>query len=418
MEKSLGQGVPTVSEHFGQGVPTASVHFGEEVLTASVRSNEKVRCHRERLDKVRELLRQRQLNGVLLTQEPNVAWLFGGRYHINVVGETACAAIYVSMTRVEALVNNIEAKRIELEEGLLVDETHVHSWYDDAARQGQIQSWLNQPGVVGDTFLSGEMRELRMTLEADRVLAARKIGRLLAESLEETCLQAVRGESELSVAARLSKACLTRGIEPIVNLVGNEERAQQFRHLLPTEQRIHQYAIVSVGGRRAGMVFSATRMFHFGPVPSELLRRYQSVLRVEAAFLAASRPSRVGQTLGSVFTRGVQQYAREGYPDEWQFHHQGGVAGYQSREIRAVAESEWKLQPNILLAWNPSIRGVKAEETALVTDGNVEILTRTDDFPLTTVTVDGVNGGVDVDEIDGVNHVHDVRMELPDILVL
>lgn len=56
------------------------------------------------------------------------------------------------------------------------------------------------------------------------------------------------------------------------------------------------------------------------------------------------------------------------------------------------------------------------------------MLTRTDDFPLTTVTVDGVSGrvdgvsrGVGVDKIDGVDdvhHAHDVRMELPDILVL
>ncbi|QSO51545.1 M24 family metallopeptidase [Alicyclobacillus curvatus] len=355
--------------------------------------------HRERIAKVRELLHRRNLHGIVLTEGPNVAWLFGGRYHINVVTEAACAAVYVSLNRVEALVNNIEAKRIEMEEGLLVDETHVHPWHDEAARQATMQSWLTEPGVVSDASLRDELRELRTVLEPDRVLAARGIGRLLAEALEETCLQAQEGESEFSVAARLSEACLRRGIEPIVNLVGNERRAQEFRHLLPTPQRIHQYAIVSVGGRKEGMVFSATRMFHFGPVPLELMQRYQSVLRVEAAFLLASRD---GETTGGAFRRGIEQYAREGYADEWQLHHQGGIAGYQSREIRAVAESSWKLRQNVLLAWNPSIRGVKAEETAVVTDGGVEILTRTrtQGFPLTTVTVDGS------------------AMELPNILVL
>jgi Xaa-Pro dipeptidase len=349
------------------------------------------------LAKIRRLLDDLRLDGIILTQEVNVAWLFGGRYHINVATEVACASVFITKQRVAALVNNIEAERLADEEGLFADEVHVHSWHDDAQRDIRLQEWLMQPGIRVDTQLQLELKRLRTVLEEDRAGEVRVFGRLLAEAVEETCKYAQPGQTERELAAKLAGACLSRGIEPIVNLVGNEHRSQRYRHLLPTDEPINAYAIVSVGGRRGGLVLSVTRMFHFGTVPAVLLEKYRSVLRVEAAMLAASQQ---GTTAGAAFQRALAQYESEGYENEWQLHHQGGVAGYQSREIRATATSDWVLQPNMLVAWNPTIQGVKAEETCLVTKDGVEILTRTPSFPLMTVTVNGI------------------EMALPDILVL
>ncbi|RIV23119.1 M24 family metallopeptidase [Alicyclobacillaceae bacterium I2511] len=350
----------------------------------------------ERLDKLRGLLSQLGLDGVLLTQQANVTWLLGGRYHINVATEDACATLWVTQDRVEALVNNIEAQRLADEEELHVDQVHVYPWYMDEARQSQLDAWMAQPGGATDHQLGLDLQRLRMQLDSDRLADTREFGFLLAEILETTCRNVQQGQTENEIAGILSMGCLRQGIEPIVNLVGGEKRAIRYRHLLPTRDKITEYGIVSVGGRRNGLVLSATRMFCFGPIPKSLSARYQAVLRVEAAFLAGSSPER---TVGDAFLRGMTQYQKEGYEKEWQFHHQGGIAGYQSREVRAIPESKVVFQVNHLLAWNPTILGVKAEDTAVVTDRGVEILTKTGNFPTQTVSIG------------------DLTLDLPDILV-
>ena len=81
----------------------------------------------------------------------------------------------------------------------------------------------------------------------------------------------------------------------------------------------------------------------------------------------------------------MAQYEVEGYPTEWQLHHQGGVGGYLPREIRAVPDCDDILLENMFVAWNPTIAGVKAEDTALVTPEGAEIITVDDTFPSTPV---------------------------------
>ena len=75
-------------------------------------------------------------------------------------------------------------------------------------------------------------------------------------------------------------------------------------------------------------------------------------------------------------------YREQCFPDEWQHHHQGGLAGYEARELRALPGATQVLEAGQLLAWNPTIRGAKSEETAVVTAAAPRILTRTDGWPL------------------------------------
>ena len=94
--------------------------------------------------------------------------------------------------------------------------------------------------------------------------------------------------------------------------------------------------------------------------------------------LAASQP---GATLGEVFAAAQGAYAAAGRPDEWRLHHQGGPIGYEPRELRATPGSTAPLEDGQMVAWNPTIRGAKFEETALVTAAGCEVLTSTGAWP-------------------------------------
>ena len=113
-------------------------------------------------------------------------------------------------------------------------------------------------------------------------------------------------------------------------------------------------------------------MVSFGPACESMHQRHRAVTQVHAAMLDASRP---GATLRAAFAAAQSAYAEQGFPGEWQLHHQGGPTGYEPREIRATPESLIPLEENQLVAWNPTIRGSKSEETALVTPHGVDLLT-------------------------------------------
>jgi len=130
--------------------------------------------------------------------------------------------------------------------------------------------------------------------------------------------------------------------------------------------------------RRGGLHASVTRTVSFGPACEEMHHRHRAVSAVHAAVLAASRP---GATLDHAFATAQRAYAEQGFADEWRHHHQGGPTGYEPREVRASPGSLVSLQASQLVAWNPTIRGAKSEETALITATGVELLTRTGEWP-------------------------------------
>ncbi len=85
----------------------------------------------------------------------------------------------------------------------------------------------------------------------------------------------------------------------------------------------------------------------------------------------------------------AKTYAACGYPDEETKHHQGGAIGYRSREWIAHPASAERLGPAAALAWNPSVRGTKVEDTCLITPSGVEMITTSPGWPASTATAQG-----------------------------
>ena len=96
----------------------------------------------------------------------------------------------------------------------------------------------------------------------------------------------------------------------------------------------------------------------------------------------AARPRRVpGATGAALFDAAADAYAAAGFPGEELRHHQGGAIGYRAREWVAHPKSQETVQARQAFAWNPTITGTKVEDTALVIDDRIELLTSTPDWP-------------------------------------
>jgi antitoxin VapB len=115
--------------------------------------------------------------------------------------------------------------------------------------------------------------------------------------------------------------------------------------------------------------------------------RFNSAAKVNVALLNATR---VGATSAALFKVAQDAYAAEGFQGEERFHHQGGPTGYGEREWIATPAGTQLVVQNQAFAWNPSIRGAKAEDTVILRDGVIENLTATPELPqLTEGIVEG-----------------------------
>ncbi|WP_158306387.1 M24 family metallopeptidase [Caldalkalibacillus thermarum] len=350
------------------------------IHTAGVLSDFTNKVHR-----IRQWLSAQNYEAVLLSSQVSFAWLTGGRGFIATVSEQSCAKLLITPEHVYLITNNIEAQRLAKEE--LADlplKILIYPWYE---LQGETII-LKRLGIspVREQDHVREIARLRQPLTDVEQQRYVELGRDVGEAIEETCFRIKRGLSEYEIAAILSQQCLERQVEPVLLLVACDERAAKFRHPLPTGKVLECYAMIVVGGRRNGLIISATRLVHFGKIPQELKHKHQAVTSIDAVFIANTRP---GQKVAEIFRKATEAYEYWGFPEEWKQHHQGGMTGYVGREYRATLSSTDIVDIQQVFAWNPSISGVKSEDTILVEQKENLILSRTGNFPEVKVEIDG-----------------------------
>lgn len=314
-----------------------------------------------KLDRVRRWLEAERRDAVELTRYAWLAWLLGGaEARVLAAPERGSCTVRITHDRVVVVTNNIEAPRLREEEELagLPVEWEVHNWWE--------------PPLPSPLVEDHPPPRLRFSLLPEEVERARRLAGDAREAIETVAGALGPGLTEHQIASRLAEQVTARGIVPIGLFVAADERGKQYRHPIPTGKIAQRNVILSMVVRRGGLHASLTRMVSFGPACESMHQRHRAVTQVHAAMLDASRP---GATLGAVFGAAQRAYAEQGFPDEWHLHHQGGPTGYEPREIRATPDSPIPLEAPQLVAWNPTIRGAKSEETALVTPDGVELLT-------------------------------------------
>jgi len=327
------------------------------------------------------------IDGILVTTKVNFKWLTGARPYVNTSGDRACAEVLVTKDGVYLISNNIEAERLLKEElsGVPIEKIE-YAWWKPSTYRNLLDEIANSGNILTDMDLGDRFARLRWDLLPEELERFCDTAGCVAKILERVAYSIAPGESEEDVARIVRKVAADYDVNPIVNLVAADDRAFEYRHPLPTQKRIEKYVLIAISGEKHGLVASATRLLHFGDIPLEIKKRHEAVLFVDAAFIASTLP---GTKVGDIFAKGKEAYEAVGYPDEWKNHHQGGMAGYNSREFRATSDSEEIVKKGQVYAWNPTIAEVKSEDTILVKDGGPEILTVSENFPVKEVEYGG-----------------------------
>ena len=348
--------------------------------------------HKEKQQKILSFLDQHNLDALLMLRASSFAWATcGSSSYINTASSEGLASLLVTRNDHYLITTNIEAPRYEKEEKLADQgwKLYVTPWHKtidavaDLAKGMRLGADENYPGSVD---LSGELARFRSVLSSEEQGRFRELSRLSAQAMNEAMHGIQPGMTEYQIAGLLAGASEKRGVQAIVNLIATDERIYNYRHPLPTSKKMEKYAMVVMCGRKWGLVCSLTRLVHFGAMPADLRRKMEAVARIDAAIFHATRP---GKRIDTVFGKAVDAYTETGFPDEWKLHHQGGPAGFEAREFLATPESRDMVSEGQTYAWNPSITGVKSEDTILVGEEGNEVLTEMVGWPELRVVIEG-----------------------------
>ncbi len=342
--------------------------------------------------KLVEWLHADKLAGILIRRNENVAWLTGGAVELRVLtpGETGVASLLVTASgKRYYLTTENEAPRLHDEEFRLLDfEPVLFPWHADET--AAMASRLAGGAMGSDTpvadFKVKNLYPLRAALSESEIARYRWLGEQTAAATVESLHEVEPGLSEYDLEAITAANLLRRGILPSVYLFAVDERIMKYKHAVARGARLKQYGMLNLCSRKWGLAISITRFVHFGEVPTELAGRFKSAAQVNATLLDATR---TGATSAELFRAAKEAYAAEGFPGEERFHHQGGATGYGEREWLATPNGTEVVVNNQAFAWNPSIRGGKAEDTVLLRDGVIEWLTATPELPVINAVVGG-----------------------------
>ncbi len=341
-----------------------------------------------RRERLSAFLEREGLDAVWFGKPNSFSWLTGGS---NVVDRDAdvgvAAAGYVRDEGFVVVTNNIEAERLADEEVPAAFDVESVPWYESSLASAVADGTPGDGAADFDVpgFDALDAGRFRRPLSPGDVEQYRRLGREVAAALERVAVELHPDDTESEVAAGLRVALATRGIEAPVVLVGGADRAQSYRHYTPSRAELGSYALLSVTAERGGLYASATRTVAFEDAPEWLAEHHHAAMRVEATAMEATREAAGGGDAGDVFDAIVDAYDGLGEPGEWRKHHQGGAAGFAGREWIATPDGDERVDTPMAYAYNPTVRGAKSEDTVLVTDDGVEVLTRTGEWPTRTV---------------------------------
>jgi antitoxin VapB len=289
------------------------------------------------------------------------------------------------------LTTNNEAARLADEEFAgLGYEPIVNPWFANDV-PASIAKIVGSGKVASDMPQYGyevlPLQSLRYELTDGEVSRYRWLGSHAAQAAVAVLRRVKPGLSEKSFQAMLAEQLISQGIMPSGYFTAVDARVMGYRHAVPRAGVLERLGMLGFCARRWGLSVSMTRFVQFGKKMEEFEERLAVVTQVNSRLLGTTR---TGTTSDALFTVAKDAYAALGYPGEERMHHQGGATGYLEREWIARPGGSENVGSRQAFAWNPNLQGAKVEDTVLVLDGVVELLTATPEVPVVTTLWEGI----------------------------
>ena len=355
-------------------------------MERDVRRTEEIK---QKIAQVRYIIKERNLKGILLTQQYNIYWLTaGGNNHILWDDQNSLIGILITGDRAIVIAENGDISRVRDEEFFNYPfEYHKYEWY--ASNQAEQSTKIAGNGKFGtdvynlafpdqiniNPFLS-EYRSVFQTYEAERYI---KHGKEVAAIITDVVKESKSGIRENEIAALFAAECIKRGFTIFVQLLGGDERSLKYRHQAVTDKKIMRHFCFCGVGRYQGFTYPINRVISFGKPDRELVENNK---KIETVYALLNENAKIGANLSEIYEKLPEIYSAAGIePEEWRNHSIGGTTGYLPRENQLMDGVDYIIRENNMIGWNPSLPGVMAEDVYIRRKDRLEFVTWDDRWP-------------------------------------
>jgi Xaa-Pro aminopeptidase len=339
-----------------------------------------------RADRLVELLGERELDALVVTNLVNVRYLTG------FTGSNAACVVapeqrvfltdfrYVS----QATEQVPDFVRVKGERDLLGDVAERVSGrvgFEDATLT--VRSFERLKGLVGDgveLVAAGSLvEELRAGKEADEIEAIRAAATLADEALRQVLENGLAGRTERDVALELESAMRALGAdEPSFESIVASGEHGALPHATPRDVEIPKGVLVTIdwGARLEGYCSDCTRTFATGSLPDEAAEVYELVRDAQARASEAVRAGAPGKEVDAV-SRDIISAAGHGDHYGHGLGHGVGLDVHESPRLAPTSEDTLAagnvvtVEPGVYV---PGELGVRIEDLVVVTDDGREVL--------------------------------------------
>ncbi|MCL4415276.1 MAG: aminopeptidase P family N-terminal domain-containing protein [Actinobacteria bacterium] len=345
-----------------------------------------------KIEKVRNYIEERGADGILLTKKNNFSWITCGKRN-GIINESEIGNSSVLITRNNCylITDNIEEPRMYAEE---IDDRlfkrAIFSWFEPQDKYKKIIEVVGSDNVISDvTFGNFDLvddgfEKLKYVLDEAEKKVLRELGERTSKIISRVCLETKRGDGEFNCLGLLHRYLADEGISPNVSFVASDERIFNFRHPIATFKKVDRYFMVVVCSEFKGLIVSMSRSVYFGKLTGELEAKKDILAHIDAEIINNTRP---GKTYADVFGFIKKMYEKYGHKDEWIHHLQGGPIGYSPRYFLANDRTNVPVEVGNAFAWNPTLKGIKSEDTFLIDEDLNKYISYDEDWPSIEIVV-------------------------------
>jgi Xaa-Pro aminopeptidase len=344
-----------------------------------------------RVERLAELLGERQLDALLVSDLVNVRWLtgFSGSNAAALVGASGARRFVTDfryLTQAADQLHESWSREIstDLLEGVvrrLPDEGELRLGFDDADLSVKDHAKLARLVRDGIELVpaAGAIEGLRAVKDAGELDRVRAAARLADEALGEVLGRGLVGRTERDVALDLEFTMRRMGAEaasfaPIVAAGAHGA----LPHAEPREVEIPPGALVVIdwGAQLDGYASDCTRTFGTRDVDPRDREVYELVLRAQEAALRAVRPGPTGREVDAV-AREIIDRAGHGEHFGHGLGHGVGLAVHEGPRLSKTSDEALRsgmvvtVEPGVYV---PGAVGVRIEDLVIVTDDGAEVV--------------------------------------------
>lgn len=342
--------------------------------------------------RIRQMLERLGYQSLVLTRRENFAWLScGHRGVVSYVSETSPVNLLITPSKKYAIGYNMDLPRT-FEEELYGQGYEPVSLPTFGKSPLEKTLELAEGKLAADNWFKGidnlaaEVVKIHEPYTPEEMARYDQVCKESAAIVKELALWVKPGVTERQMLAKMWGMYLEQGFEGDCMFIVSDDRIKRYRHGVPSDKPIEKHLFIAPAVYKAGLHVQITRTIHFGEPAADTRKRHNAVSAIHAAVLNMTRP---GVRLASLRQKVFDLFDHFGYPEEKTNHMHGGPTGYRNSYPERCDDPLAVAMANMAFTWYITVKGAKSEETVLLKEDGIHIISDNHDWPMMDIDVDG-----------------------------